>query len=101
MSEDLTIAQSPARAGGPLFSEAQELRARTGHDRLPPGQRLVREWPVLTYGGTPLVETGDWTLQIWGAVAQERVFDWEQFGVADDVGRHRESMHQCTGFLPR
>ena len=61
MSEDPTIAQpsvqppsqpaAPLR--GPLFSEAQELRARTGHDRLPPGQRLVREWPVLTYGGTP------------------------------------------------
>ena len=64
---------------GPMFSEAQELRARTGHDRLPPGQRLVRQWPVLTYGGTPRVETKDWTLQVWGAVAQERVFNWDQF----------------------
>ena len=83
MSEDPTTAQPPVepsvQLSGPLFSEAQELRARTGHDRLPPGQRLVREWPVLTYGGTPLVETQDWTLQVWGAVAQERVFDWEQF----------------------
>ncbi len=79
MSEDPTSLQPSPAPAGPLFSAAQEARARSGLDRLPPGQRLVREWPVLTYGGTPLVDTKDWTLQIWGAVAQERVLDWEQF----------------------
>ena len=73
MSNDQIALQAPP------FSELQKRRAATGHDRLPPGQRLVREWPVLTYGGTPIVETKDWNLQVWGAVGSERILDYAEF----------------------
>ena len=68
---------------GAPFSELQRRRKETGVDRLPPGQRLVREWPILTYGGTPVIDPSDWNLQVWGQVGAERIFTYEQF---TDIG---------------
>jgi DMSO/TMAO reductase YedYZ molybdopterin-dependent catalytic subunit len=53
--------------------------ARTGPDRIPPGQYVTQKWPVLTYGATPRVEPAEWELRITGLVAAERVFSWEAF----------------------
>ena len=61
-----------------LFSEQHEDRV-DGPDRLPPGQRLTEQWPVLTYGPTPRVELRDWSLRVWGEVEQEMEWNWEQF----------------------
>ena len=61
-----------------LFSEQHEDRV-DGPDRLPPGQRLTEQWPVLTYGATPRVELRDWSLRVWGEVEQEMEWNWEQF----------------------
>lgn len=38
-------------------------------NRLPPGQRLVKEWPVLDLGIHPTVSTAEWSLTVGGAVA--------------------------------
>ena len=62
-----------------VFSEDQARRIETGEDRLPPGQRLTRDWPVLTYGATPEVPTAEWQLTIWGEVEQEITWSWEDF----------------------
>ena len=73
-----------------LYSEQHEDRV-DGPDRLPPGQRLTEQWPVLTYGATPQVERGDFSLRIWGEVEEEVEFDWEQFlalGVGGTHERH-------------
>ena len=61
-----------------LFSEDHEDRVDSP-DRLPPGQRLTEQWPVLTYGSAPQVERGEWSLQVWGEVEEDLVWDWEQF----------------------
>ena len=61
-----------------LFSEQHEDRV-DGPDRLPPGQRLTEQWPVLTYGATPRVELRDWSLRVWGEVEREVEWNWEQF----------------------
>ena len=61
-----------------LFSEQHEDRV-DGPDRLPPGQRLTEQWPVLTYGATPRVELRDWSLRVWGEVEREAEWNWEQF----------------------
>ena len=90
MSEILTGTQ----AGVP-FSELQRRRKETGHDRLPPGQRLIREWPVLTYGGTPMVELADWNLQVWGEVEQERILSYEQFAEIG-VSEKKNDIHCVT-----
>jgi DMSO/TMAO reductase YedYZ molybdopterin-dependent catalytic subunit len=60
-----------------LFSEEQAQRIATGEDRLPPGQRLTHDWPVLTYGATPEVTTSEWQLTVWGEVEQEITWSWE------------------------
>ena len=43
--------------------------ARPQSERLPPGQHLVQNWPVLDLGIVPEVATKDWRLRIDGWVA--------------------------------
>jgi DMSO/TMAO reductase YedYZ molybdopterin-dependent catalytic subunit len=48
-------------------------------DRLPPGQKVVEDWPVLTYGSTPRIEISKWTVRLFGEVEEEVVWTWEEF----------------------
>jgi DMSO/TMAO reductase YedYZ molybdopterin-dependent catalytic subunit len=54
-------------------------------DRIPPGQHLERDFPVLTAGPTPEVGTapGEWSLRIDGMVAEEREWSWEELQALD------------------
>jgi DMSO/TMAO reductase YedYZ molybdopterin-dependent catalytic subunit len=64
---------------------AEEGRFLTGRttrpetDRLPPGQHLVKDWPVLDLGRQPDIEKQDWSLKIIGAVEQPTTLDWNGF----------------------
>ncbi len=64
-------------------------------DRLPAGQKLVQDWPVLTYGGAPRVETKDWELRFFGLVDNEVKLNWEQFN-ALPATRVRADIHCVT-----
>ncbi len=48
-------------------------------DRLPPGQKAVEDWPVLTYGSIPVIDLDKWTLRVFGAVEREAEFSWAEF----------------------
>ena len=48
-------------------------------DRLPPGQYVESDFPVLTAGPTPEIEPSDWTFRIDGAVAEECEWTWAEF----------------------
>ncbi len=61
-----------------LLSRRSKDREKYG-DRLPPGQKVVNDWPVLTYGGTPQIDLATWRLRIFGAVDREMELTWEQF----------------------
>ena len=61
-----------------ILSRRSKDREQYG-DRLPPGQKVVKDWPVLTYGGAPRVEKGQWRLRFYGLVERETEFGWEQF----------------------
>ncbi len=61
-----------------LLSRRSKGREKYG-DRLPPGQKVVNDWPVLTYGGTPQIDLATWRLRIFGAVDREMELTWEQF----------------------
>jgi len=50
---------------------------RPGGERLPPGQSVVRGFPVLTYGPTPRLTPQDATLTISG-LAKARSFGWDE-----------------------
>jgi DMSO/TMAO reductase YedYZ molybdopterin-dependent catalytic subunit len=61
-----------------LFSRQKQQREQYG-DRLPPGQKLVEGWPVLSYGATPRIKLEDWRLRIGGMVEEPVELTWEQF----------------------
>lgn len=50
-------------------------------DRVPPGQYIEEDFPVLTAGPTPEIATtgGEWTLRIDGMVATECEWSWDEF----------------------
>ncbi len=55
-------------------------RPDLGHvNRLPPGQKEVKTWPVLDLGVQPDVKPQNWRLQIGGLVANPRHWTLEQF----------------------
>jgi DMSO/TMAO reductase YedYZ molybdopterin-dependent catalytic subunit len=56
-------------------------RRRDEGDRLPPGQYLVDDFPVLSAGPTPIVGVDAWSLEITGAIDEPRLYTWEQFRV--------------------
>ncbi|MCV9961145.1 sulfite oxidase-like oxidoreductase [Pararhizobium sp. BT-229] len=53
--------------------------ARPETDRLPPGQHLVKNWPVLDLGQQPRIQTAAWALEIVGAVENPVKLDWDAF----------------------
>ena len=48
-------------------------------DRLPPGQRLTEQWPVLHYGKVPSIDIKAWTFTIAGLVEAERILTYDEF----------------------
>ena len=80
MSDDLPDDSKLTRTKS---SWAQQGRFLTGHtsrpeeSRLPPGQHLVRNWPVLDLGQTPNVPTNVWRLDIAGLVDQPQTWSFE------------------------
>jgi len=47
--------------------------------RIPPGQHLVGDFPVLSAGPTPRIPLDAWELSVEGAVESPRRWDWEAF----------------------
>jgi DMSO/TMAO reductase YedYZ molybdopterin-dependent catalytic subunit len=49
---------------------------RPPEERLPPGQKLVTNWPILDLGTRPQVSPDRWQLRIFGDVAESVTWDW-------------------------
>ena len=64
-----------ARRGRLITGEVDEDKAM----RLPPGQRLVTNWPVLDMGIQPDVPKEAWSLEISGLVDNPVQWNWEAF----------------------
>ena len=54
-------------------------REQAGGDRLPPGQYLVRDFPVLSAGPTPHTALSQWTFSITGEIDEPKRWTWEEF----------------------
>jgi DMSO/TMAO reductase YedYZ molybdopterin-dependent catalytic subunit len=48
-------------------------------DRVPPGQYLVDDFPVLSAGPTPRTPLDEWDFRITGAVGEEKRWTWDEF----------------------
>ena len=67
--------QAWARAGRLLTGKHGDPQV----DRLPPGQRLVTNWPVLDLGIQPDVPRSAWKLKVDGLVENPVAWDWDAF----------------------
>lgn len=47
--------------------------------RIPPGQSLARDFPVLHYGPVPRVDLKRWNLRLYGQVESPLEVNWDQF----------------------
>src|SRR6201989_2066108 len=48
-------------------------------DRVPPGQYVTRDFPVLSAGPTPHTPLEEWTFTILGAVDEPVTWSWDEF----------------------
>jgi DMSO/TMAO reductase YedYZ molybdopterin-dependent catalytic subunit len=65
----------------PPISRGFRGRRRAGVDpaRLPPGQYLTPDFPVLSAGPTPHTPLEEWTLSLDGAVDEPLTWSWDEF----------------------
>ena len=57
----------------------QGRRPQVEPDRVPPGQYVTRDFPVLSAGPTPRTPLDEWTFAIRGAVEEPVSWSWEEF----------------------
>lgn len=57
---------------------------RRGDQKLPPGQYLVTDFPVLSAGPTPGVDTGSWRFRLKTETGQVREWNWTEFRALPD-----------------
>jgi len=53
--------------------------ARGAEDRIPPGQHLISDFPVLSAGPTPRTDLLRWTFRVEGLVKEPAQWTWEDF----------------------
>ena len=63
-----------------LFNRKEKEDEVRREGRLPPGQSLTQKFPVLHYGPVPVFNPATWDFRVWGEVAQERRWSWDEFG---------------------
>jgi DMSO/TMAO reductase YedYZ molybdopterin-dependent catalytic subunit len=54
-------------------------RSDVDPSRIPPGQYVVDDFPVLSAGPTPRTETADWSFRIDGEIDAARTWSWDEF----------------------
>ncbi|MBE7559743.1 sulfite oxidase-like oxidoreductase [bacterium] len=63
--------------------------------RIPPGQILTRDFPILTYGGVPYIELDKWSFGVVGLVEAEKTWTWAEFMALPQV-EIRSDFHCVT-----
>jgi DMSO/TMAO reductase YedYZ molybdopterin-dependent catalytic subunit len=56
----------------------ENLGAGLDRTRVPPGQTVSKEWPVLHYGSVPRVDMATWELRVFGLVEQPLRFTYQE-----------------------
>jgi len=62
-----------------IVSPGFKGRRRSEREKLPPGQYLVTDFPVLSAGPTPRVDTSSWKLSITSGAGLVHSWDWAEF----------------------
>ena len=80
--------QAMARRG--RGDSGREVDEDYGDDRVPPGQHLVNNWPVLDLGYKPNVSLEEWALTIDGEVTNSVIWNWKDFQSQPQVKSHSD-----------
>ena len=48
-------------------------------ERVPPGQFVTEDWPILHYDGVPKIDIAKWELRAFGLLESERKWSWKEF----------------------
>jgi DMSO/TMAO reductase YedYZ molybdopterin-dependent catalytic subunit len=81
---------------GPGSIATSELPAHA-LDRVPPGQRVTRGWPVLHEGRIPRFDRATWTFEVEGEVARPLRLTYDERMTLDHV-EVRSDLHCVTGW---
>ena len=81
---------TPVRPSGPRYPK--EVAGR-----IPPGQRLVRGWPVLHYGPIPRFDEPSWDLRVFGRVQNPYTLSYAELKALGPVTVEAD-MHCVTGW---
>jgi DMSO/TMAO reductase YedYZ molybdopterin-dependent catalytic subunit len=65
--------------------------------RVPPGQRLVKTWPVLHYGPIPTSDGSNWSLEVSGLVEEPFTLSYDELKALGPVDVQAD-MHCVTGW---
>ncbi len=90
----LTLSKRRWASEGKFLTGAE---ARPDEQRLPPGQHLVRDWPVLDLGRQPEVSRERWSLRIGGMVERPITLDWAGLMALPQTGS-RSDIHCVTSW---
>jgi DMSO/TMAO reductase YedYZ molybdopterin-dependent catalytic subunit len=66
-------------------------------NRVPPGQRLTEDFPVLHYGTVPDMDITTWKFTITGLVENEKVLNYNEFKALPKIKVHAD-IHCVTGW---
>ncbi len=66
-------------------------------NRVPPGQSLTEDWPVLHFGGVPKIDPEGWSLRLFGLVEKERSLSFSEFLALPQV-KVFSDVHCVTGW---
>lgn len=83
--------QKRAAEGRHITGRTDSAHAR----RLPPGQNLVKKWPVLDLGIQPDVPKAEWKLHVHGLVANQVTWSFDDF-MALPQSRFKSDIHCVT-----
>ena len=78
-------------------SKAEKKVIDAGYDpaRLPPGQYLTENWPVLHAGSVPHIDLETWDFHVWGEVEREVRLSWEELNALPRTA-HIQDIHCVT-----
>ncbi|MCU1551704.1 MAG: sulfite oxidase-like oxidoreductase [Glaciihabitans sp.] len=62
-----------------VFSRGFTGRSRESSPELPPGQYLTEDFPVLSAGPTPRIDTDEWTFSVQTENNKVQAWNWQQF----------------------
>jgi len=63
----------------PISRGFRRRRTTDAPGRVPPGQFVTNDFPVLSAGPTPRTPVSEWTLTVVGALDEPRRWTWEEF----------------------